>query len=395
MTLIQLYIASIGLFIINSFQVMTLVNHIRRKRSRTLGIIMCLYLTVGTAGTFVLDNAMKMEWFPSKMVGVLTIAYSLGVLVLLGFSSREQHKDPGINSVVEAFESMNMGLCYYDENGRIILCNEYMHGLSEKAFHTRVLNGREFRFALTDKLDEGEDRSAFELSIGSDFFYVTIREIKMEEELVTELKCVDVTQLHEKREKLTENNQKLQEINEHLISYGEIADTVIREQEILNAKIRVHDTFGDLLLTSKRAIEQKVSAEEMNLLTENLKSTLQYMRNDGLGDVDYYGELQKTAESIGVTIHLTGALPTEDTRRDIVLVAIRECLTNTVKHGNGNNLFVEIKNGSRIRLWNDGSTPEYPIHLGTGLSSLAEKVRKSGGTMTVSEQGSFSLELVI
>lgn len=55
---------------------------------------------------------------------------------------------------------------------------------------------------------------------------------------------------------MEKKNQTLQQINERLIKFGKEMEQVTREQEILNAKISVHDDIGRSSLTARVYLEQ-------------------------------------------------------------------------------------------------------------------------------------------
>ena len=52
--------------------------------------------------------------------------------------------------------------------------------------------------------------------------------------------------------------------------------------------------------------------------------------------------LLKAAQVVDVEIVQTGEMPGRGKERDILIAALRECLTNRVKHAKGNKLYVTI-----------------------------------------------------
>lgn len=328
-----------------------------------------------------------------------TIALYLVMVAALFFIMIIQKVErPGRDAIIEAFDKMDIGACYYDASGRIVLCNEYMHELSTKAFGTRVLNGFLFKEKLMDLWNETDTDSKYEMLIEHKYYSLYIGTIAVKDDTLNELIAIDITDLKDRKEELESDNHRLTDMNKRLSEYGDIADTVIREQEILNAKIQVHDRFSDLLLTTKHAIEEQLPEEDLQQIIYGIKDTLMFMKpgeeTHKEGDLK---ELLKTADSIGVQIHLEGSIPGKNEIREVVLLAIRECLTNTVKHANGHHLYVTICNADRstISIANDGEQPKEAINYGTGLSSLKSKVDQVGGCMKVTMENGFVLEIVI
>lgn len=325
------------------------------------------------------------------------VLYLVLVVFLLVIMITKKAERPGRDAIIEAFDKIDTGVCYYDHTGRIVLCNEYMHELSIKAFGKRVLNGLWFREKLQALCSE-TDTDFKEIQIDHRYYSVHTGTIEIKNAVINELMMADITNLKERKKALESDNNKLIEINRRLSEYGDIADTVIREQEILNAKILVHDRFGHLLLTTKHAIEEQLSEEELDQIMDHIRNTLMFMSpGEHSYQEDHLQELLKTAESIGVRIHMAGSVPEKESVREIVLLAIRTCLTNTVKHANGHNLFVAINNADRtgIVITNDGEKPKEAITYGTGLSSLKSKVDKAGGSMSTRTDNGFVLKIVI
>lgn len=326
------------------------------------------------------------------------ILYLILVAVLSVVMITKKVERPGKDAIIEAFDKIDIGVCYYDHTGRIVLCNEYMHELSLKIMGIRVLNGPQFVDNLQESWSETDGDSKYEIRIDDRYYSVHIGTIEIRDDVLTELMMVDITDLKDRKRVLESDNRKLTEINKRLNEYGDIADTVIREQEILNAKIQVHDRFGDLLLTTKHAIEEQLPEDELDQIIEHIRNTLLFMKpGEDPYKEDQVKELLRTADSIGVQVHLSGSIPEKEEIREIVLLAIRECLTNTVKHANGHNLYVTSKIADRteIIITNDGDKPKEVITYGTGLSALKAKVDKAGGSMNIATNDGFVLTIVI
>lgn len=373
-----------------------------KKGCREFYTLACGLLSVCGFGICVIVSGLEKDRMTgSAAIWRIIALYLLAAIVLPVLLRRRKTLVPGKDAIIEAFDKMDIGVCYYDSFGRIVLCNEAMHEVAVRILGTRALNGQE----LKDRLESvravtntPHPQDSFEFAIGERYFLAYAGQVEIEKDLLTELVVADVSDLKGKRRELEDSNNKLSVINKRLNEYGQTADTVIREKEILNAKIRVHDRFGDLLLTTKRAIEEKLPEEELDSIVENIRSILLFMKPaPEAGGEEPFWELAKTAESIGVKIHLSGEIPAEAAAREVALLSIRECLTNTVKHAGGHNLYVIITGGDsiHIRITNDGEKPRKPVTPGTGLSALQVKAEKAGGSMKIDSQDGFVLEINI
>jgi two-component sensor histidine kinase len=81
-----------------------------------------------------------------------------------------------------------------------------------------------------------------------------------------------------------------------------------------------------------------------------------------------------------------------------IIAAIRECLTNAIRHAGGSRVFVTFTQDERTAravITNDGSPPEGTIAEGGGLSTLRARVEKAGGTMEIRSRPFFELTVTV
>ena len=99
---------------------------------------------------------------------------------------------------------------------------------------------------------------------------------------------------------------------------------------------------------------------------------------------------------MGVEVLVEGYIPPDTETENLVSAAVRECVTNCIRHAQGTAVYVKITQRSgilRTEITNNGKAPEHQITEGSGLSSLRRSVEASGGEMHVSHRPAFSLVL--
>lgn len=104
------------------------------------------------------------------------------------------------------------------------------------------------------------------------------------------------------------------------------------------------------------------------------------------------------AHEMGVTVSVSGELPTDRIVCDMIGRAIRECSANTVKHASGDRLDVRIscEEGSiKVILVGSGEPPTKPIRESGGLLNLRRSIESAGGSMIVTAVPRFTLTLVL
>jgi len=383
------------MFLASGFAISIAVLNFSRRFSKGL-MMACLVTAIAGFPLTVLASALEKERITiGAWIIAVEMLYACICIILLWLTVRRIKYSLSNKSVVEALNSINMALCYFKDDGRVVLCNESMHQFSMMFVGHRVLNGQELLKSLEMCWKEEKQPGTYDIFEDQKSFRIKVRKLTISDTTMTEVSVVEVTDLYHKMQKLEENNQKMEAIHSHLSKYEDTMTELIREKEILNAKIRVHDEFGNLLLASRRAIQEQASKEELDDIVGKLASVLQIMQTKAeMGKEDLLEELEKTAILIGVEIHLEKEKLLDAKMRDICCIAIRECLTNTVKHADGHHLYVDIQDRI-IRITNDGKVPDGEIALGTGLSSLEEKLKNMGAGMKLYSNPEFMMEIDI
>ncbi len=143
---------------------------------------------------------------------------------------------------------------------------------------------------------------------------------------LTQFTATDITEQAGILAALQEKNRKLKDIQMRLKIYSRQAERIIIAQELLTARMTVHDALGNVLLESRHAMSDPGAIDE-ELLVQALKNANTYLLREYEGDdtaVDPLTEAIGIARSIGVKVELTGLPPMEEEPRKIFSAAIRE-----------------------------------------------------------------------
>lgn len=293
-------------------------------------------------------------------------------------------------SVKQAVDKIPFGVCYYNNQGRILLINQTMSKLCEEIIGEPVQNGiRTFEKILSmgSVIHMPDDRA---ISVQSKKCIIDTEEV----ELIT---AFDITEEYKKTNILMQKEEELKEVNKKLISYNKEMVSVIALREVLNAKVKIHDELGSSLLATKKYLLKGGTSEERIHLIDSLRNNVRFLRQES-EEVSYdeYEMIMNTAVDIGMQVDIKGELPEDERGRHIVATAMHECLTNTIRHAGGDTLYVEVKNGPescRIEFTNNGTAPETPISEKGGLKSLRNLVEQAGGTMQIISKGQYKLTI--
>ena len=306
-------------------------------------------------------------------------------------------------SVKETMDDVPCGVCVSDSWGRIVLSNKKMRELSRMLTGAVLQNYEDLKQVLDgNKLVQGVTR----LSPESGVLYLPNGTVWMfqnymltEEEVAGYLQTVafDVTEIYFNSEKIRMKNEKLELLNQKLKKMYEQIDESIREQETLKMKMQVHDSFGRSLLTIRRMLEGNKEPDYMKNQLEILKQSVYILSGITQDDTEkQYEESIKHAEKLGVSVEIEGELCDEHQVALITDKAIRECVTNCIRHAHGSRVYVQshkTREGWKVCITNDGERPKEGSREGGGLSALREVVERDGGEMTTKFEPEFLLAL--
>lgn len=306
-------------------------------------------------------------------------------------------------SVKETMDDVPCGVCVSDSWGRIVLSNKKMRELSRMLTGVVLQNYEDLKQVLDgNKSVQGVTRLSPEngvLYLPNGTVWMFQNYMLTEEEVAGYLQTVafDVTEIYFNSEKIRMKNEKLELLNQKLKKMYEQIDESIREQETLKMKMQVHDSFGRSLLTIRRMLEGNKEPDYMKNQLEILKQSVYILSGITQDDTEkQYEESIKHAEKLGVSVEIEGELCDEHQVALVTDKAIRECVTNCIRHAHGSRVYVQshkTREGWKVCITNDGERPKEGSREGGGLSALREVVERDGGEMTTKFEPEFLLVL--
>ena len=214
----------------------------------------------------------------------------------------------------------------------------------------------------------------------------------------TQVTASDVTELYFRQKELEEDNKKLKEDAERIRRLSANIISLIREEEILSMKMRVHDDIGRSVIATRQFLQQGKPMEELDLTV--WKNAVRLLKHDNeLSEKqDAVAGLMNAAYSLGIKVSLDGTFPEDAVVKEVFLSVIRECMTNAVRHAGAKELYVRLvcsNHTAAVSVTNSGAVPAGNIVEGGGLTSLRILVKKSGGTMEIKTVPGFELTVSV
>ena len=330
---------------------------------------------------------------------VLSIA--LGAWLLLG--ETKNRKTINHRSIKESLDNLPTGVCFFNGAGLPVLCNHAMQRFSFAVCGKDVQFITDLEHCLSDDYipttDARKDGRVFVLPDGRAWHLEKRTFTNGSGNHCTQYIATDVTELHEHRVELQEENAQLRRVQSDLQVLSANIVTVTREEEILNTKMRVHDEMGRYLIEARKYLREGSSEsipENVISAWQRAVSMLKY--NNETADEDMLSQVRKTCESVKLGFVQTGTLPKEESAAYLLTCAVRECVTNAVRYAGASELyadFTETETDATVVVYNDGKQPDSEIVEGGGLSTLRRRVERAGGSMTVQSRPRFQLTVTV
>ena len=309
--------------------------------------------------------------------------------------------------IKKAIDSYPGGICFSTLDGRVILVNEKMNQLIlELAGHT-ILNAKAAWEELANFASNGKAEKLNQSWLPKDpdnengsthqqlFFRFSDSsvwrfELRFLDSNTVQIEAAEITELYRLSEELYENTIRLQDMQKRQKALLDSIVEVNLNKEILAAKMHIHDELGHCLLATTKAITEDSLAENADVLRENWNSAIRDFSNIPtvwtVPDSTLQSELLQVAELIGCKVVFLGELPTQRKTLQLLYAAIREALTNAVRHADATELMVKIEQDEKnyhIEISDNGGVTVSKITEGNGLSALRQRLEQEGASLKV------------
>ena len=311
----------------------------------------------------------------------------------------------GRDSIKQALDMLPSGICYFAPSGRVKLCNRQMDSL----FHTISQGDLQTLAELQDALSDCDacsgvirlswERQTYLFPDGKAWRYRQSEMKASDGALYTEAVFSDITELYNKNLELKAQIKRLNAISRELKWLSDNALILTREKEVLSAKTKLHDDMGAGLIAIRHILHHNRTEEEANAM-DLFRQAVSAIKYDnayprGRSELDRF---LHDAEAIGIKVNLSGDLPEQEELRHVMILAMRECLTNSVRHAGATTIHItaEKKGDSvSVKITNDGRSPETEVVPKGGLHNLYRHIIDFGGTMEIQSKPSFALTVVL
>ena len=384
----------------------------RDKRKSILRLSVFLFFLIllsvlADAFSRMTEGLANKTWLPLPMWLLWCVTFAADFLLLWDTAGLRRLGKQALsrNSIKQALDMLPSGICYFTPFGNVKLCNRQMHSL----FHTIAQSDLQTLAELQDALSDcdacsgviclSKERQTYLFPDGKAWRYRQTEVKDSDGALYTEAVFSDVTELYNKNLELKAQIKRLKAISRELKWLSDNALILTREKEVLSAKTKLHDYMGAGLIAIRQILHHNQTEEAANAI-DLFRQAVSAIKNDnaypqGRSELDRF---MHDAEAIGIKVNLSGELPEQEELRYVMILAMRECLTNSVRHAGATALHGAVeKNGDRfsMKITNDGKAPETEVVPKGGLHNLYRHIADCGGTMEIQWKPVFVLTVVL
>ncbi len=307
-------------------------------------------------------------------------------------------------SIKESYDGLPAGLCFCDKNGMALLVNHRMSWLCHALTGGTLLDTNEFwrclcagESAAGARAIRTGERPVFETDDAEVWMFERER-LDMPHGGVYQISAVNITARYRLGEELDEEICSLRHMNESLREYGETVYDLTREEELLAAKVSIHDCIGQALLTARRYIESGDETIDRGRLLQLWRYSVELLQHESSPEAggSPVRELEEAAKLMGVRLVTVGEPPRESRLLRLMTAAALECINNAVRHAGATELYISstVKNGVyTLEFTNNGAAPENEFAEGGGLRELRRKAEQADAVMETEWRGGFLLRL--
>ena len=408
----MLLVALFLTLILSLFLLLAAYGRQRDKRKSILRLSVFLFFLIllsvlADAFSRIAEGLAYRTWLPLPMWLLWCVTFAADFLLIWDMAGlhRQWKQTLSRDSVKQALDMLPSGICYFTPSGSVKLCNRQMHILFRTLSQSDLQTLAELQDALSDcdacsgVICLSKEMQTYLFPDGKAWRYRQTEVKASDGALYTEAVFSDITELYSKNLELKAQIKRLNAISRELKWLSDNALILTREKEVLSAKTKLHDDMGAGLIAIRHILNNN-QTEEAATAVDVFRRAVSAIKYDnaypqGRSELDRF---LQDAGAIGIKVNLSGDLPEQEELRHVMILAMRECLTNSVRHAGATTLHITVeKKGDSVsmKITNDGRPPETEVVPKGGLHNLYRLIMDCGGTMEIQSKPGFALTVVL
>ena len=343
-----------------------------------------LHLSATTQTAAITRKCAALPWI-YLLLSLILLAFFAVFLFFIVIRHGKRRLTP--NAVKHCLDQMPCGVCCWCDDGRVLFSNNCMNVLSLAITGSPLLNGNHFYDALTDEIVTADGKR----------WRFTRRDLQLDGEHLYEMIASDISAEYAKTQALEADKADLSRINEELRAYTSNIDDTVRRQEILQAKVNIHDEMNRLMLSTMAAESDAETLDKIFSLWEQ-NALLLCMEAGNAADTRSVSRIEKLAQALKIRlIWKDNLLPLlSENQRVLFFSAAQEAIVNAAKHAGAATMtisFEETATSLSCSFANDGKIPSGKVRFSGGLYNLSLLAKKQNVGIKVAADTTFCMTL--
>ena len=318
------------------------------------------------------------------VLSAVTAAAIVNLAAVIRYGKRSITPD----AVKLCLDQIPCGVCCFDDDGRVLFSNVCMNRLCVSATGNILQNGNLLYKAVGDSI----------MTLDGHRWRFVLRDLPLDGERLHELTASDVTAEYAKTEALQKDQEALSRLNRKLKKYNLGIDDTVRKQEILRAKVNIHDEMNRLMLSTVATEKEDAAAMDRIFTLWEQNALLLCMEAENPTDKKAVSDVEKLAEALKIRLVWKNDLPEglTEKQRGLFFSTAREAIANAAKHADASRIeisFTETDSETVCAFKNDGKLPAGEICFAGGLYNLSLLAKKQGASLSGGVGEGFTLFL--
>lgn len=319
---------------------------------------------------------------------VIFMALSAGSIILIIYNVRYENSHITPSAIKLYLDKIPCGVCCYADNGRVLFSNICINELCLAITKAPLQNGNMFKDVVKEGIIVVEDK----------VWRFTCRDIGSGGETLHEIVASNITAEYAETQALEKDKIELSKLNMELRDYYLSIDETVRTQEILQAKVNIHDEMNKLML-STMAVENDDSFELDNIFSLwEQNALLLCMEAEKTSETKEGVNLDNLAKALKIKLVWEGSVPEvlSIEQKELFYSAAQEAMVNAVKHAEAKTMrisFMKENDCIYCRFINDRKIENKEISFSGGLGNLARLSEQQNAGLSVNVDNEFVLSL--
>ena len=253
-----------------------------QKRSALCRVLMILQLSVWMFFLFVLlDGSYSVDYadrartfsapvtllYRSPWLWVLALETVFAAMIVVSLVSGIRFRKSRLtrDSIKETVDMFPVGVCFGRADGVVELNNLRMEQLCRELTGKALSDLNAFTERIRELGEEQDGSRIVKLKSGEAILFERDT-VSLGGSEYTQLTAFDISELYRVTSELKSKNEKLLDLKTRMRAFGERAAQLAMSEEILRARVEVHDELGHLLLSGKYYLDNPETADGESLV---------------------------------------------------------------------------------------------------------------------------------